>query len=67
MTSVATVAAAGPLVFGNSIGQETRTPMGLTIIGGTILSTILTLFVVPSIYELLARLEFKTAANRLCD
>jgi multidrug efflux pump subunit AcrB len=57
MTSIATVAAALPLVFGNSIGQETRTPMGLTIVGGTFISTIFTLFVVPSLYRLLAKLE----------
>lgn len=57
MTSVATVAAAIPLVIGNSIGQETRTPMGLTIIGGTIVSTVFSLLVVPSIYLLLSRFE----------
>ncbi|CAN5507849.1 efflux RND transporter permease subunit [soil metagenome] len=57
MTSVATVCAAIPLAVGNSIGQETRTPMGLAIIGGTIVSTAFTLFVVPSIYLMLSRLE----------
>ena len=57
MTSVATVAAAAPLIFGNSIGQETRTPMGLTIAGGTIISTIFTLFVVPCLYLVLSRFE----------
>lgn len=57
MTSVATVAAAIPLVVGDSMGQETRTPMGLVIIGGTIVSTIFTLFVVPSMYLLLSKLE----------
>lgn len=57
MTSVATVVAASPLIFGNSLGQETRTPMGLTIVGGTILSTVLTLFVVPCLYKVLSRLE----------
>lgn len=57
MTSTATVMAAFPLLLGNSLGQETRTPMGLTIVGGTILSTILTLFVVPCIYKLLSKLE----------
>lgn len=59
MTSVATIAAALPLVLGNSIGQETRTPMGLTIIGGTLVSTLLTLFVVPSVYDVLSRFESK--------
>jgi hydrophobe/amphiphile efflux-1 (HAE1) family protein len=57
MTSVATVAAAIPLIVGNSIGQETRTPMGLVIIGGTIVSTIFTLYVVPSLYLVLSRFE----------
>jgi len=57
MTSVATLAAAAPLVIGDSIGQETRTPMGLTIMGGTLVSTVLTLFVVPCLYQVLARFE----------
>jgi hypothetical protein len=37
--------------------QETRTPIGLTIIGGTIVSTVFTLFVVPCVYLLLTRFE----------
>lgn len=57
MTSCATVVAALPLVFGDSIGQETRTPMGLTIIGGTIVGTLFTLVVVPSLYLLFSRME----------
>lgn len=57
MTSVATIAAAIPLVFGNSIGQETRTPMGMTIIGGSFVSTVFSLLVVPSIYLLLSKWE----------
>lgn len=59
MTSVATVAAAAPLVFGGGMGAETRIPMGLSIIGGTIVSTILTLFVVPALYLMLSPLESK--------
>ena len=59
MTSFATVAAATPLIFGNSIGQETRTPMGLTIAGGTVISTIFTLFVVPCLYKMLSVFESK--------
>ena len=57
MTSAATVAAALPLIIGNSIGQETRTPMGLAIIGGSVVSTIFTLIVVPSLYKMMSRLE----------
>lgn len=63
MTSVATIAAAVPLIFGNSIGQETRTPMGLTIAGGSLVSTIFTLYVVPCFYLLLSRLEKKHEAE----
>ena len=59
MTSVATVAAATPLIIGHGMGAETRLPMGLSIIGGTIISTILTLFVVPALYLLLSPLESK--------
>lgn len=57
MTSFATVFAALPLVFGNAMGQETRTPMGLVIIGGTIISTLFTLVVVPCLYLLLSKFE----------
>jgi multidrug efflux pump subunit AcrB len=59
MTSAATVAAAAPLVIGHSMGAETRLPMGLSIIGGTIVSTVLTLFVVPALYLILSPLESK--------
>jgi len=57
MTSVATVAAATPLIFGTGMGHEARTPMGLTIVGGTIVSTILTLYVVPCLYLMLSKWE----------
>ncbi len=57
MTSVATVAAATPLIFGSGMGSETRLPMGLAIIGGTIVSTVLTLFVVPALYLVLTKIE----------
>lgn len=57
MTSVATIAAAAPLVLGSGLGSETRTPMGLSIIGGTVVSTLLTLFVVPALYLILSPLE----------
>ncbi len=59
MTSAATVAAAAPLIIGHGMGAETRLPMGLSIIGGTIVSTILTLFVVPALYLIMAPLESK--------
>lgn len=64
MTSAATVAAATPLIFGHGIGAETRLPMGLSIIGGTIVSTILTLFVVPALYLIMSPLESKKRKSK---
>jgi multidrug efflux pump subunit AcrB len=58
MTSVATICAATPLVLGGGFGHETRLPMGLVIIGGTIVSTLFTLFVVPVFYLILNQMRF---------
>ena len=57
MTSVATVAAAIPSAFALGSGAETQRPMAVSVIGGVILSTVLTLLVVPAAYSLFARLE----------
>jgi HAE1 family hydrophobic/amphiphilic exporter-1 len=57
MTSVATVAGALPEALSIGPGAETTIPMAVAIIGGVIASTFLTLFVVPVVYSLLARLE----------
>lgn len=57
MTSVATVAAALPEALSYGPGAETTIPMATAIIGGVIASTVLTLFVVPCFYSLVARLE----------
>lgn len=57
MTSIATVVAALPLAIDSSPGWEARMPMALAIIGGNIVSTLFTLFVVPCAYNLLAYFE----------
>jgi multidrug efflux pump subunit AcrB len=57
MTSFAIVAAAAPLALAIGPGAETRVSMALAVMGGVIVSTLLTLFVVPCVYELLARFE----------
>jgi len=57
MTSVATIAAAIPPALALGPGAETRIPMSITIIGGVLVSTFLTLFVVPCVYSILSRLE----------
>ncbi len=57
MTSFATIAAALPLALALGPGAELRAPMAIAVIGGVLVSTLLTLFVVPCVYELLARFE----------
>jgi len=59
MTSFATLAAAVPPALGLGAGSETRKPMAMVILGGVLVSTLLTLFVVPAAYSLMARLERK--------
>jgi multidrug efflux pump len=55
MTSIATAAGALPLVLWTGPGSNSRFTIGIVIIMGAVFSTMLTLFVVPVMYELLAR------------
>ena len=63
MTAVATMMAAVPSALGLGPGAETRGPMADAIIGGLILSTVLSLFVVPAFYVVADRVtrRFKKA------
>jgi HAE1 family hydrophobic/amphiphilic exporter-1 len=60
MTSVATVAGAIPAALGLGPGAETRAPMARAIIGGIILSTLVTLVLVPVFYVLIEQLRGKS-------
>ncbi len=55
MTSVATVAGHFPLTLVTGAGAAARNSIGLVLVGGMTIGTIFTLFVVPSLYILLAR------------
>ncbi|MCG3175816.1 MAG: Multidrug resistance protein MdtB [Candidatus Omnitrophica bacterium] len=57
MTSVSTISAAVPPALALGPGAETRVPMAVAVIGGVLVSTALTLFVVPCAYLLFTRLE----------
>jgi HAE1 family hydrophobic/amphiphilic exporter-1 len=51
MTSMATIAGALPPALAIGAGAETQRPMAITLIGGMVVSTLLTLFVVPAAYS----------------
>jgi len=55
MTTGAMVLGALPLALARGAGAETRTQIGWVIVGGMLLGTFLTVFVVPTMYALLAR------------
>ena len=54
MTTFALVAGMVPVAMGGGEGGDFRAPLGITVIGGVITSTLLTLLVIPTVYEILA-------------
>ncbi len=55
MTTLCTLIGFSPLAIGVGEGAEVRAPMALTVIGGLAVSTLLTLVVIPVVYDLLDR------------
>ena len=62
MTTLTAVLGLLPMAIGSGEGAEVRAPMAITVIGGLLVSTILTLVVIPVVYTLLDRHEY--AADR---
>jgi len=54
MTSLATILGVLPIALALGAGAESRVPMGLAVIGGLSVGTLLTLFVIPAVYTYLA-------------
>ena len=50
MTTMAALLAALPLMLGSGVGSELRQPLGITMVGGLLVSQVLTLFTTPVIY-----------------
>ena len=65
MTTLAALFGAVPLAFESGTGSELRFPLGITIIGGLLLSQLLTLYTTPVIYLMLDRLHRRLSASRL--
>jgi HAE1 family hydrophobic/amphiphilic exporter-1 len=63
MTSFATIASAIPSAVATGAGSETFKPMAITLIGGVLVSTLLTLYVVPCVYLLMDKFRKRNAAR----
>ncbi len=62
MTSLTTALGLLPMALGFGEGSEVRTPMAITVIGGLLVSTLLTLLVIPVVYSLLDRKRWPATA-----
>jgi multidrug efflux pump len=64
MTTMAALFGALPLAFGTGTGSELRRPLGITIVGGLLLSQLITLYTTPVVYLELDRLRLRTMGKR---
>jgi multidrug efflux pump len=64
MTTMAALLGGVPLALGSGVGSELRRPLGITIVGGLILSQLLTLYTTPVIYLFFDRLAVRFSKNR---
>ncbi len=64
MTTMAALFGALPLAFGTGTGSELRRPLGITIVGGLVVSQMLTLYTTPVVYLALDRLRLRVLGER---
>jgi multidrug efflux pump len=64
MTTMAALFGALPLAFGTGTGSELRRPLGITIVGGLVMSQMLTLYTTPVVYMTFDRIRLWVAARR---
>jgi multidrug efflux pump len=64
MTTMAALLGALPLMIGWGVGAELRHPLGITMVGGLLVSQVLTLFTTPVVYLAFDRLARRASARR---
>ena len=64
MTTMAAILSGLPLMLESGAGSELRKPLGFSMVGGLILSQILTLYTTPVVYLYLDRLQHWLSPNR---
>jgi multidrug efflux pump len=64
MTTMAALLAGLPLALGTGIGSELRRPLGISMVGGLLLSQVLTLYTTPVIYIFFDRLAHRFSSRR---
>ncbi len=64
MTTMAALLGAIPLAIGHGDGAELRAPLGISIVGGLVVSQLLTLYTTPVVYLTLDRWRLKVKAWR---
>ncbi len=65
ITALTTIMGMLPMALSTSQGSEMRAPMAITVVGGLVATTFLTLFVVPIIYSYFDRVKFKEKKERV--
>jgi multidrug efflux pump subunit AcrB len=63
MTTMAALLGALPLALGSGTGSELRRPLGISIVGGLLISQLLTLYTTPVVYLFFDRLSAKAATT----